>query len=170
MEHLAIMKKSWGLTRKILTGEKTIESRWYKVRYPPWDRINPGEVVYFKDTGEPVRIRAEVERVMKFSGLTPRAVRDILDKYGREDGLGTDDIPGYLEIFKGKRYCMLIFLKNPREVEPFDIDKTGYGAMSAWITVDDINRIRKTNPREAAKSSLPCQAWARNRCLLQESR
>lgn len=32
MEHVAIMKKSWGLTRKILSGEKTIESRWYRFR------------------------------------------------------------------------------------------------------------------------------------------
>ena len=27
MDHVAIMKKSLGLTRKILSGEKTIESR-----------------------------------------------------------------------------------------------------------------------------------------------
>ncbi len=25
MEHIAIMKKSWGLTEKILTGEKTVD-------------------------------------------------------------------------------------------------------------------------------------------------
>lgn len=37
---------------------------------------------------------------------------------------------------------MLIFLKDPTEVEPFSIDKTGYGAMSAWIAVDDISKIR----------------------------
>lgn len=27
MEHLAIMRKSWGLTDKILNGQKKIESR-----------------------------------------------------------------------------------------------------------------------------------------------
>lgn len=30
MEHVAIMRKSWGLTDKILSGQKKIESRWYK--------------------------------------------------------------------------------------------------------------------------------------------
>ena len=37
MEHLAIMKKEWKLTEKIITGEKRIESRWYKDKYPPWN-------------------------------------------------------------------------------------------------------------------------------------
>ena len=56
MEHLAIMRKSWGLTKKILSGEKKIESRWYKSKYPPWGKIRSGEIVYFKDSGEPVSI------------------------------------------------------------------------------------------------------------------
>jgi len=30
MQHIAIMKKSWRLTEKILAGEKTLETRWYK--------------------------------------------------------------------------------------------------------------------------------------------
>ncbi|MDO8559127.1 MAG: hypothetical protein Q7R84_02240 [bacterium] len=39
MEHLAIMKKSWGLTEKILSGQKKIESRWYLSKRSPWDTI-----------------------------------------------------------------------------------------------------------------------------------
>ena len=140
MEHLAIMKKSWGLTEKILTGDKKIESRWYSVKYPPWDRIRTGETVYFKDSGEPVTIRAEVDRVMQFSDLTPEKVRDILDRYGKDDGI--EDIPSFFELFKDKRYCMLIFLKNPQKTEPFEIDKSGFGAMAAWITTYSIEKIK----------------------------
>jgi hypothetical protein len=93
MEHIAIMKKSWGLTQKILTGEKSIESRWYKTRCVPWGKIKAREFVYFKDSGEPVTIRAEVEKVMQFSGLNPGKVREILEKYGKADGLEPDRIP-----------------------------------------------------------------------------
>lgn len=67
MEHLAIMKKSWKLTEKILSGEKKIESRWYKSKRVPFGRISAGETVYFKDGGEPVTIKAEVEKVLQFS-------------------------------------------------------------------------------------------------------
>jgi len=142
MEHLAIMRKSWGLTDKILDGRKKIESRWYSVKYKPWDGIKEGETVYFKNAGEPVRIKAEVGKVTQFADLTPKRVREILDEYGKDDGIEPEKIPEFFERFKDKKYCMLIFLKNPVVIEPFEIDKTGFGAMSAWITVDSISKIR----------------------------
>ena len=145
MEHVAIMKKSWGLTQKILSGQKKIESRWYKIKYAPWNRIRSGEIVYFKDSGEPVTIKAEVDKVIQFSDLTPDKVKEILYQYGQADGLGIDKIPIFFEMFKDKKYCMLIFLKNPQKIEPFEIDKSGFGAMSAWISVNSINRL-KANP------------------------
>ncbi len=69
MEHLAIMRKSWGLTQKIISKEKKIESRWYINKYPPWNKIKQGEKVYFKDSGEPVSLKVEVERVMQFENV-----------------------------------------------------------------------------------------------------
>jgi ASC-1-like (ASCH) protein len=143
MEHLAIMRKSWGLMDKILSGQKKIESRWYSVKYKPWDIIRKGETVYFKNSGEPVSIKAEVDKVMQFVDLTPKKVKEILDKYGKNNGIEEEKIPEFFKRFKDKKYCMLIFLKNPVKIQPFDIDKTGFGAMSAWITVDNIAKIKK---------------------------
>jgi ASC-1-like (ASCH) protein len=142
MEHLAIMRKSWNLTSKILTGKKKIESRWYKTKYPPWNMIKSGDIVYFKDSGEPVTIKATVDKVIQFSGITPEKVREILDNYGNDDGIEKCDIPKFFEMFKDKKYCILIFLRGPKRIEPFDVDKTGFGAMSSWITVDDIDQIK----------------------------
>lgn len=137
------MRKSWGLTDKILDGRKKIESRWYSVKYKPWDNIKKGEVVYFKDSGGPVRLKAEVEKVIQFDNLTSSKVKDILNKYGEEDGIEEEKIPEFFEKFKNKKYCILIFLKNAREIKPFEVDKTGFGIMSAWISVDDINKIKR---------------------------
>lgn len=145
MEHIAIMKKSWGLTQKLLSGQKKIESRWYKAKYAPWDRIKPGEMVYFKDSGAPVTIKTEVDKVIQISSLTPEKVQEILYQYGKDDGLGTDKIPGFIKMFKDKRYCMLIFLKNAQKVEPFEINKSGFGAMSAWISVDSVDKIKRSS-------------------------
>ena len=143
MEHVAIMRKSWGLTKKILIGQKKIESRWYKVKYPPWDKIKSGDAIYFKDSGEPVKIKAKVDKVIHFSNVNPNKVKEILEKYGNDDGIEKEKIPEFFEVFKDKNYCMLIFLKNPQEIEPFEINKTGFGTMSSWITLDDINQIKK---------------------------
>ena len=145
MDHLAIMKKQWGLTQKILSSRKKIESRWYKVKYSPWNRIKPNETVYFKDTGDLVSLKAKVKKVLQFSDLTPKRVRQLLNKYGSDDGLDAEDIPKYYQMFKDKKYCLLIFLKNIHKITPFDINKTGFGAMSAWITVPDIKKIKKNS-------------------------
>jgi len=142
MHHVAIMRKSWGLLPKILSGRKTIESRWYKNRYSPWNKIEKGDIVYFKNSGEPVTIEVEVSKVVQYSDLTPVRVKEILSKYGTKDGLGIDELDKYYQMFKKKRYCLLVFLKNPRKINPFEIDKTGYGNMAAWISVDNINKIK----------------------------
>ena len=143
MDHVAIMKKSWGLTKKILSGQKKIESRWYKAKVAPWNKIKVGETVYFKDSGEPVSIKAKVKKVLQFSSLTPEKVAEILKTYGEEDGIESENIPEYYERFKDKKYCLLIFLENPQRIEPFEINKKGFGMMSAWISLEDINQIRK---------------------------
>jgi len=143
MEHLAIMRKSWGLTQKIISKEKKIESRWYVNKYSPWNKIKQGEIIYFKDSGKLVSLKAEVERVIQFENLNPERVMEILKEYGKDDGINEDRIDFYYNLFKNKRYCMLIFIKNPQQIKPFDIDKKGFGAMASWICVDDINLIKK---------------------------
>ncbi|MBU2520357.1 MAG: ASCH domain-containing protein [Nanoarchaeota archaeon] len=146
MEHIAIMKKSWKLIPKILSGEKKIESRWYKIRHLPWNSIQAGETVYFKDSGEPIALKAEVEKIMQFSDLNPQKVNEILSKYGKGDGLGVYDIPKFFKMFMNKKYCILIFLSKPEKIKSFNIDKTGFGMMSAWITLDSVNRIKIKDP------------------------
>lgn len=136
------MRKSWGLTEKILGGEKTIETRWYMNKYRPWDQIEKGDVIYFKDSGSPVTIRAFASKVEQYSGLDEAGRRRILGKYTKQD-LGTKNImPEILEYVKNKRYCIVIHLANPQKVKPFEIDKSGYGAMASWLIVDNIKNIK----------------------------
>lgn len=177
MDHVAIMRKSWGLLPKILSGEKTIESRWYMARYAPWNRIEKGDIVYFKNSGEPVTVKAEVSKVMQFvlrhtelvSGsknieyrsfdfttfsshecgsaqddtkTENSTVKQILKRFAKADGIEKEDIPKYYQLFKDKKYCILVFLSDPQKVKPFEIDKSGFGAMCAWIIVEDINTIK----------------------------
>ena len=92
MDHVAIMRKSWRLTKKILSGKKKIESRWYKSKYPPWGKIKKDDIVYFKDSGDPVTIKAEVEKVISFSDLNQEKVKQILDEYAEDDGIEENKI------------------------------------------------------------------------------
>jgi len=140
---LKVLIQILGLLSKILSGEKSIESRWYKNRYAPWDKIRSGDKVYFKNSGEPVTVIAEVEKVLQFEDLNQVKVGDLLEKYGKRDGIEKNQINHYYQMFKHKNYCVLIFLKNPKKLtKPFEISKKGYGAMSAWIVVEDINKLK----------------------------
>jgi ASC-1-like (ASCH) protein len=148
MDHVAIMRKSWGLTGKILSGEKTIESRWYMSKRAPWGRISAGDRIYFKNSGEPVRIMATAKRILTFEDMDEARVLSILKRYGRRDGIGETDTNRFFKMFKGKRYCILVFLDGARGIEPFEIRKDGFGAMSAWITLEDVRRIVRRKPKK----------------------
>jgi len=142
MFHIAIMRKSWGLIPKILSGEKKIESRWYKNRSAPWGKIKIGDTVYFKNTGELVSVKVKVKEVKQYDNLDFEKVKALLSQYGDQDGINKNDIEKYFNLFKDKRYCILVFLEQPEKIEPFDINKKGFGAMAAWLVIEDINSIK----------------------------
>jgi hypothetical protein len=142
MDHVAIMKRSWGLIPKILSGEKTIESRWYQTRRAPWGKVKRGERVYFKNSGAPVTARATVAKVLQFEDLTPTNVRGIFRRYIRADGIAKKEEDAFFKRFRNKKYCILVFLKGARKTAPFEVNKKGFGMMAAWITVGDIRKVR----------------------------
>tara|TARA_Y100000310_G_scaffold168490_1_gene168550 strand:+ start:1577 stop:1996 length:420 start_codon:yes stop_codon:yes gene_type:complete len=138
MHHLAILSEKLNLLHKILSGEKTIESRWYKFKKTPYKNITVGDTIYLKESGELTKAKAEVKETLFFDNLNEEKMKEILEIYGKQ--LCVD--VSYLEKVKDKRYCTLIFLDNIENVEPFAINKSGYGNMAAWITVNDISEIK----------------------------
>jgi len=144
LDHVAIMKKEWGLIPKILSGEKKLESRWYMNKARPWDHISQGDTVYFKNAGEPVIAKAQVSKVVQVSDLDPIKVRELLWNYAKDDGLGIneDKLETFYERFENKKYAMFIYLEKPESLEPFEINKKGFGSMSAWISVDCVDKLK----------------------------
>ena len=142
MDHVAIMKKSWGLIPKILNGKKTIESRWYLTKKPPFGKIKIGETIYFKNSGEPVTAKVTVAAVRQFENLNSRKVSAIIDEFGGEGKICLGNKNKARDLFSKKKYCVLVFIKDPKKIRPFNIDKSGYGLMSAWISLNRIEQIK----------------------------
>ncbi|MCK9368696.1 ASCH domain-containing protein [Candidatus Dojkabacteria bacterium] len=134
------MNKKAGLIDEILSGVKTIESRWYKNEVAPWNKIKEGEVIYFKDSGGLVRAKATVSEVIQVDNLNEEKFINIVKRYGDAINLRTRE---YVEYYKLKNYCILLRLINSQKIEPFQIDKKGFGNACAWMCVEDINRIKK---------------------------
>jgi ASC-1-like (ASCH) protein len=141
MIHLAIFKKEWGMVEKILAGKKSVESRWFRTKKAPWGRVKKGERVYLKNSGDDVCGVAEVKRVVQHEDLSRKTVQELLRKYYRRLGIGESDLEKFYDYYKNKRYCVLIFLKNPERINSFAINKSGFGLMSSWICFDDVNQI-----------------------------
>ncbi len=145
MIHVAILKKTWQLLDKVKSGEKSIESRWYKVRAKPWNIVREGDIVYFKGSGEPITVKAKVSRVIQYENLDKDLVKQILNKYHKEICLDND----YSEYYENRKYCILIFLKEVETLDnPMHFDKSGFGISSAWMCIDnedDFERRIKRN-------------------------
>ena len=81
MDHLAIMNPKRKLIPKILSGEKTIESRRYMMKVAPRNTLHPGDIIYFKDAGKNVTAAATVDKVVQYDHYTLEHLQDILNTY-----------------------------------------------------------------------------------------
>ncbi len=141
MHHIAIMNKSWKLIPKIVSGEKEIESRWYQTRRAPWNVINPGDTVYFKNSGEAIAAEARVAKVLQFELKSISDAREIVRTYGRRIAIVNPDPATWGKLPK---YCILIFLRDAKYIaKPFQINKDGFGNAAAWLVTPNINKIKQ---------------------------
>jgi len=150
MDHVAILrrasiKKGDNLLNDILEGTKTIESRWYVNKVAPWSRIETGDTLYFKESGCPVTAKATVSKVLQYENLTTATTEKIIEKYGQKIAPNTtkEEFLDWAKTQSKKRYCILVFLKDAEKIEPFEIDKTGYGISSAWLVTENISKLKK---------------------------
>jgi S-adenosylmethionine:tRNA-ribosyltransferase-isomerase (queuine synthetase) len=143
MDHIAILNKQWKLIPKILNKEKTIETRWYLTRRDPWNKVMQGDTIYFKDSGEKVTAKAQVEKVLQYDHYSEKQLKEIIEKYGGKGQIYFEDsIEEEFEYVKDKNYAILMFLKNPESIKPFDINKQGFGNACAWLCVENIEKIK----------------------------
>ena len=142
MDHVAIMKKSWGLIPKVLDRSKKIESRWSINRISPYDKVKTGDRVFFKNAGEFITAVAKVGRVEQFSNLDPSKVYALIKKYGGVDGINVASSDQTYQWAKNKRYCVLIYLKDSQKVKPFKINKASFGSAAAWLVVGNIQNVK----------------------------
>lgn len=147
MDHVEILRKTgFGdhILADIVAGRKTIESRWYVNKVAPWDRIFAGDTIYFKESGRPATAKAYVSKVLQYDNLNPEKIKEIITKYGKHiaPNLPEEEFFVWAQNHTDKNYCILMFLEDVTKIPPFDIDKKGFGAASAWLVVGGIEKAR----------------------------
>jgi hypothetical protein len=106
--HIVIMREPY-LTR-VLSGEKTIESRFLRIRAAPFGRVAPGDLLLLKQVGGPVVAAASAVAVREFANLTPDQVLALIDRFGQEMRLEAD----FAARARLARYAVLIWIADVR--------------------------------------------------------
>lgn len=96
----------------VLSGEKTIESRWSMNKVAPFGKVNIGDEILLKQTGKDVTATAIVKDV-KYYELTPKIVEEIRLCYGKQ--IGIDKFEDW-ESTLHKKYCTLIWLSDVKKM------------------------------------------------------
>lgn len=128
-KHLAIFKGEVG--EKILLGKKTIESRFSRVKNPPFGLISQGDLVYIKPSGKEIIGQFRVKKVIFFDGLDAFDVSQIREQYDKELAEDQD----YWDKVKASRYGSLIFIGDCTRfiTSPIKIKKTD---LRGWVVIN----------------------------------
>ena len=129
--HLAIFTQPW--LDLILEGKKTIDSRFTKVRCAPYSKINPGDVVYMKESSGPVKGQFSVAKVETYADLTSETRHEIHTRYHREIFVDSQ-FQGFWEKWLVAKYATLIHIENVIAYrKPFRYPRKG---RTAWMLLD----------------------------------
>lgn len=128
-KHLAIFKGEAG--ELIISGKKTVESRFSQRKNPPFGVISSGDLVYIKPSGKDPIGQFKVKKVFFMDGLVPTDIKEIQLRYGRKIVADKE----YWEAKKDSRFGTLIFIG---ECDPFITSpiKTTKKDLRGWVVLD----------------------------------
>ena len=124
MKHIAIFRQPFF--DMVISGEKTIESRWSVKKVSPFGKVNVGDTILLKETGKDVTATARV-KVVRYYVLTPSIADMIKEKYGKE--IGVDKFKNW-EDCGNKKFCTLIWLESVRKIDAMKVKRSNG---SGWI-------------------------------------
>ncbi len=135
--YLDFKAKEW---ENLKSGRKTMIVRGAMGRKLPYGRVNEDDVLYFiENKGDGlIKGKAVVDQVFNSDKLTKEQSIDIIGK--NKDKLLLDK--RLEKRFSGKRYLVLVAIKDFEEIEPFKIDRSDYGNMDDWLPVENIEKVR----------------------------
>ncbi len=129
MKHLAIFKgDAAGL---ILSGKKTIESRFSTKKSVPFLQISAGDLVYIKPSGKEIIGEFRVKKVFFIDGLEKADLMELKSRYGKQ--IAMDE--AWWERKSNSKYATLIFIGSSSRflTSPLKIPKKD---LRGWVVLD----------------------------------
>ncbi len=144
MDHVVYLDSKAKELDLLLSNQKTMIIRGGTGRKMPYGRVNPRDILYFINNNAEgiILARANVKSILNSEKLTQAESVHLIDQ-NQEKLLLTKK---QIERWAGKRYLVLIEVGEVEKVEPFRIDKSGYGNMDDWLPVDQIENVKINEP------------------------
>jgi hypothetical protein len=139
MDHVVYVDTKARELEKLLSGEKTMIVRGATGRKLPYGRVQANDRLFFiQNKGDSmVRACAHVGDVFNSEMLTEEQSVKLVETNQSKLNLTPDQIKRWA----GKRYLVLIEVKDVQSIEPFVIDRSGYGNMDDWLPVETIGNV-----------------------------
>lgn len=115
--HLAVFAKPY--LARILSGHKTVESRFSKTRQPPFARVQEGNVLFLKEVAGPVVAVALIASVDCFGPLREGEAESLMTIH--QDSLQLDN--DFKQRKQGSLYATLMRFHTTTAIKPLTIRK-----------------------------------------------
>ena len=125
---------------EILSGKRLMIIRGATGRKLPYGRVDTGDELYLvRNNGEGlIQAKCTVNSVENSIKMTKSESIQLVEK----NQVMLQLTKNQFKKWAGKRYLVLIAIKDVQKLEPFKIDRSEYGNMDDWLPVGSINRIR----------------------------
>lgn len=141
MDHVVYVDAKAKEMEQLIEGEKSEIIRGAAGRKLPYGKVDVGDVLYFiNNNGEgEIKARGSVANVFNSEKLT----KSESEKLVKENQNKLQLTEKQFARWGGKRYIVLIEVKDVEAVEPFKISKDEYGNMDDWLPVGEIGKVRE---------------------------
>ena len=110
-KHLAILRKS--AIEAILSGKKTIETRFSQHRIAPYGKVSVGDLIYLKPPGQDLVGQFKAKKIIYFEGLEEEDLDKIFKEYGPKIKTGgKEEDEKYQAEKKSSKFGTLIFISE----------------------------------------------------------
>ena len=140
--HLALF--SPGYIELILIGQKTIESRFSKIRCAPYGKIRQGDVIYMKEIGGPIKGVMRAGKIETFTNLTNDDII-LIDATNRRNIFCDWSFKSHLVRWHDCKYATLIHVDDYIKcIEPSYYKNS---SRMPWVVLDEKLSLNKKHDR-----------------------
>lgn len=132
-KHLAITDRA--VVEAILSGRKSVETRFSKHKIVPFGVVGVGDLVYLKPPGEEIAGQFRVKKVYSFDGLTTDDVEKVFRDFKNEISTGDEDFDvSYLNQKRDSLFGTVIFIGDSERfiTSPIKVTKSD---RRGWVVI-----------------------------------